>query len=124
MTKYLGATHERKFDYIYLLVTRYDNSIKRLCKTMGIPKVEVEAWKNEMLEEVNTFIANRFPKTEDNNEDLELMILEKLRTAVKIETDPSKLARTLEIIKNYNVENKGNGMRKEDDDIINAIKKL
>ena len=116
--KYTDATNERKWNYIFLLHTRYKGSFSRLARAMGIPQAELKNWDVEFKNDVMQWIENEkklcsllpvsgtsangtdavieelppIPKPEELIE----QIMRRLNTTIVTETDPSKLSRTLE----------------------------
>lgn len=117
--KYTDATNERKWNYIFLLHTRYKGSFSRLARAMGIPQAELKNWDVEFKNDVMQWIENEkklysllpVPGASANGTDNQAIdelgpiptpeelierIMRRLGTTIASEQDPSKLSRTLE----------------------------
>ena len=128
---------ERQRWYVYLLLKHFKGDIAKFVRTMELPKRSVEAWKEQHYEDMKEFIKKE--RKSDRNggeavpfEEREVPSIDKLKEeclirmedAIIVETDPSKLARTMETLhKMVNPADEGNKKKSIADAVAEAMSK-
>ena len=127
---------ERQRWYVYLLLKHFKGDIAKFVRTMELPKRSVEAWKEQHYEDMKEFIKKE--RKSDRNggeavpfEEREVPSIDKLKEECLIrmedaiiETDPSKLARTMETLhKMVNPADEGNKKKSIADAVAEAMSK-
>ena len=127
---------ERQRWYVYLLLKHFKGDTTRFARTMDIPKRSLDQWKEHHYEDMKEVIKKE-RKCDRNGEEvpfeeravptaeaLREECLKRIEDTIKIETDPSKLARTIEAL-NKMMDPKDSGKEKKSiaDAVAEAMKK-
>lgn len=127
---------ERQRWYVYLLLKHFKGDTAKFSRTMDISKRSIETWKEHHYEDMKEFIKKE-RKADKNGgevpfeemetpapEDLKDECLKRMFAAIKLEQDPSKLARTFDTLsKIINPVEKGKEKKSIADAVAEAMKK-
>lgn len=127
---------ERQRWYVYLLLKHFKGDTTRFARVMDISKRSIDQWKEHHYEDMKEFIKKE-RKCDRNGEDIPFEerevptaealreeCLKRIEDAVRIETDPAKLARTVETLnKMIDPAEKGKEKKSIADAVLESIKK-
>mgnify|MGYP003300525181 CR=1 FL=1 len=130
--RYVKATAERKWNYIFLLYARYDGSYSRLARAMGIPQAELKNWNVEFKQDVLQWIENNKSNEKNTAVDMtgeaptldELIedVLRKMKSTIGTADDPSALARALKSLHDVKVMTSYEGDENDKNkDVVSAV---
>ena len=127
---------ERQRWYVYLLLKHFKGDTARFARTMDISKRSIEQWKEHHYDDMKEFIKKErkcdrnggevpFDERETPTpEALKDECLKRMEDAIKLESDPAKLARAFDTL-NKLMDPKDNGKEKKSiaDAVAEAMKK-
>ena len=127
---------ERQRWYVYLLLKHFKGDTMRFARTMDISKRSIEQWKEHHYDDMKEFIKKE-RKCDRNGEEvpfderetptpeaLREDCLKRMEEAIKIESDPAKLARAVETLnKMMDPTDKGKEKKSIADAVAEAMKK-
>lgn len=102
---------ERERWYVYLLLKHFKGDVAKFVRTMEISKRNIETWNERHKEDMKEFIKKERKSDRNGGEQttfeerevptvdaLREDCLKRMEDAIIVETDPSKLARTMEVL--------------------------
>lgn len=127
---------ERQRWYVYLLLKHFKGDTARFARTMDISKRSIDQWKEHHYDDMKEFIKKErkcdrnggevpFDERETPTpEALKDECLKRMEDAIKLESDPAKLARAFDTL-NKLMDPKDNGKEKKSiaDAVAEAMKK-
>lgn len=127
---------ERQRWYVYLLLKHFKGDTSRCARTMDISKRSLDQWKEHHYEDMKEFIKKErkcdrnggelpFEERETPTpEALKEECLKRMEEAIKLESDPAKLARAVETLnKLMDPSDTGKGKKSIAEAVADAIKK-
>jgi hypothetical protein len=127
---------ERQRWYVYLLLKHFKGDTMRFARTMDISKRSIDQWKEHHYEDMKEFIKKERKCDRDGGElpfeeretptpeALREECLKRMEDAIKIESDPAKLARAVETLnKMMDPQDKGKEKKTIADAVAEAMKK-
>lgn len=127
---------ERQRWYVYLLLKHFKGDTSRCSRTMDISKRSLDQWKEHHYDDMKEFIKKErkcdknggevpFEERETPSpEALREECLKRIEEAIRVETDPAKLARTVETLnKLINPTESGKEKKSIADAVAEAMKK-
>lgn len=127
---------ERQRWYVYLLLKHFKGDTSKFARTMDISKRSIDQWKEHHYEDMKEFIKKE-RKADRNGEEVpfeEMEVptpealmddcLKRLQRSIEIESDPAKLAKTVDTLaKLRNPADKGKEKKSIADAVLESIKK-
>lgn len=127
---------ERQRWYVYLLLKHFKGDTSKFARTMDISKRSIEQWKEHHYEDMKEFIKKE-RKADRNGEEVpfeEMEVptpealmddcLKRLQRSIEIESDPAKLAKTVDTLaKLRNPADKRKEKKSIADAVLESIKK-
>lgn len=123
----LDPKHEYEVNIVYLLLSRYNGDIARVAKIFGQTNKNVRAWLKQHREEVSQIFEKEKKGTTGRDEEtpsidkLKRMALQRLGATIPSESDPSRVARTLEVLMKTTPSNSGKVPKSMSQAIIDGI---
>lgn len=123
----LDPKHEYEVNIVYLLLSRYNGDIARVAKIFGQTNKNVRAWLKQHREEVSQIFEKEKKGTTGRDEEtpsidkLKRMALQRLGATIPSESDPSRVARTLEVLMKTTPSNSGKATKSMSQAIIDGI---
>lgn len=127
---------ERQRWYVYLLLKHFKGDTSKMARTMDVSKRSLDQWKEHHYDEMKEFIkkerkcdrnGGEVPYDERETPSPEALreeCLKRIEEAIRVETDPAKLARTVETLnKLINPTESGKEKKSIADAVAEAMKK-